>query len=570
MPQNTPRETPKQSNGKRPGDGNLFVLAMVLIFASFLMMGAFARTVQKTDDEQFWEFAAMFNEVYKEISERYVDEVDSKKLFEGALQGMFLTLDPHSQYMDPDVYSQLEKDTEGAFSGIGTHITIKDGVLTIIAPMPGSPAARAGVKAWDRIIEIDGKKTEGITIIEAVKKLTGPSGTTVNIKVYREGQRDFLTFNLVRKSIKVESIYSKMLEGSDVGYARITKFSDNTSRDLRKAVETLIQEGAKGIVVDLRFNTGGLLKEAVDVSNIFLPRGKLVVSTKGRMKNQTQELRAESDPVTDMPLIILINKSSASASEIFAGAMKDHNRGVVLGIKGQNSFGKGSVQTIEELAHSFEKDDNGNYRPAALRLTTAKYYMPNGTSIDKKGVVPDIAVDLPKGNEDALARKGLFGDPVTEEDDGDTTKSVFNWKEGNGKLEANDKATTAADATNANDSTTSGDAEEDDGLLFGSAAKKDEAETTAPKPRRVIPIDFKLFPDAKTSETLAAEEAAKPKNGEFVDYQLEVAKRLMEDHLTKGLDFYAPEAGMREGMVASEVTETTATAAAGTPAVKPE
>ena len=401
---------------KRAAERRLFVFAVVLIFASFAVMGAFARTVKKADDDQFWEFVSMFSEIFKEVRERYVDEVDSKKLFEGALQGMFLTLDPHSQYMEPDIYTQLEKETEGAFSGVGITITIKDGVLTVISPMPGSPAARQGVRAWDRIIEIDGKKTEGITITEAVKKLTGPSGTTVTIKVYREGEKDFLYFTIVRKSIKIESIYSNMLEGK-IGYIRLTKFSDNTSRDMRKALEKLREEGARGIIVDLRYNTGGLLKEAVDVSNLFLPRGKLIVSTKGRMRNQNQELRAENDPVCDLPVLVLINRSSASASEIVAGALKDHERAVVVGIKGQNSFGKGSVQTIEELSHSFEKDDNGNYRPAAIRLTTAKYYTPSGISIDKKGIVPDIAVELPKGAEDELAKHGMLGDPSTDEED---------------------------------------------------------------------------------------------------------------------------------------------------------
>lgn len=529
---------------KRTIDRKLFTFSVCLILGAFLMMGAFARTVQKADDDQFWEFAAMFNEIFKEVNERYVDEVDSKKLFEGALQGMFLTLDPHSQYMEPDIYSQLEKDTEGAFSGIGIHITIKDNVLTVIAPMPGSPAARAGVRAWDRIVEIDGKKTEGITIIEAVKKLTGPSGTTVGIKVYREGERDFLDFTLVRKSIKVESVYSKMMENSEVGYARITKFSDNTARDLRKAIETLKEQGAKGLVVDLRFNTGGLLKEAVDVSNLFLPRNKVIVSTRGRMSNQTQELRAENDPVTDMPLIVLINKSSASASEIFAGAIKDHHRGVVLGIKGQNSFGKGSVQTIEELTHSFEKDENGNYRPAAIRLTTAKYYTPSGVSIDKKGVVPDIAVELPKDNEENLVRKGLLGDPETDEEDVVTTKSAFNWKDRNGAAPS-DAETTATEEG-------AGETEDGADTLFGSAAKKDDEDTTAPQPKKVIPVDMVLFPDAAPKEA-AAEEKKKPEN--VVDYQLEVALRLMNDHLKKGLDFYAAEAGMPKDAA------TTATAA---------
>ncbi len=527
---------------RRGDDRRLFTLSVTLIVLSFVLMGAFARTVRKAEDEQFWEFAAMFNEIYKEVRDRYVDDVDSKKLFEGALQGMFLTLDPHSQYMDPDVYSQLEKDTEGAFSGIGIHIALRDGVLTVIAPMPGSPAARVGVRSWDRIIEIEGKKTEGITLIEAVKKLTGPSGTTVSIKVYREGQRDFLTFTIARKSIKVESVYSKMLD-KDIGYVRMTKFSDNTGRDLRKALESFKEKGAKGVIVDLRFNTGGLLKEAVETSNLFVNRGKLIVSTKGRMKNQNQEFRAENDPVTELPMVVLINRASASASEIFAGAMKDLGRGVVVGIKGQNSFGKGSVQTIEELTHSFEKDDNGNYRPAAIRLTTAKYYTPSGISIDKKGIVPDIAVELPKGNEEELVRHGLLGDPPTDEEDMGTTKSAFNWKNG-GK---DGQTTTPAGGKPEAGKSESGEPgdEGDDPELYGSATKKKDADTTQPQPKKTIPVDLALFPEA-AADAADKKDEKKKKSANFVDYQLKAAERLLTDKIRNGKDFYAADSGMPE------------------------
>jgi carboxyl-terminal processing protease len=490
----------------RSSERHLYYATIALIVFSLMLVGTFARAVKKADDDQFWEFTAMFSEIYKEIQERYVEEVDSKKLFEGALQGMFLTLDPHSQYLDPDSYSQLEKDTEGAFSGVGLHITIRDGVLTVIAPIPGSPAAKAGVRPWDRIIEIDGKKTEGITIIEAVKKLTGPSGTTVTIKVYREGEPDFLTFTLVRKNIKVESVYYKMLDDK-IGYARVAKFSDATSRDLRKAIEFFREKNAKGIILDLRFNAGGLLKEAIDVSNLFLPKGKVIVSTKGRMKNQNQEFRAENDPVTDLPLIVLINKGSASASEIVAGAIKDHHRGVILGVKGSRSYGKGSVQTIEELAHSFEKDENGNYRPAAIRLTTARYYTPSGISIDKVGVTPDIAVELPKGHEGELLKHGLYGDPPMEEEEVTTTPSRFSWK-------SNPLETTApASSTPA----PSDDELNSEGSLQGSAVKSKDEPTTLPEPKKIIPLDRKLFPDAEIEGEAKKEEKKPKKNGQFVD-----------------------------------------------------
>jgi carboxyl-terminal processing protease len=521
-----------------------------MIVVSLMLMGSFARAVKKADDDQFWEFTAMFSEIYNEVQNKYVEEVDSKKLFEGALQGMFLTLDPHSQYMDPDSYSQLEKDTEGAFSGVGLHITIRDGVLTVIAPIPGSPAAKAGVRPWDRIVEIDGKKTEGISIMDAVKKLTGPEGTTVTIKVYREGESDFLTFTLVRKNIKVDSVYYKMLDDK-VGYARIAKFSDSTSRDLRKAIEFFKEKNAKGIILDLRFNAGGLLKEAIEVSNLFLPKGKIIVSTKGRMKNQNQEFRAENDPVTDLPMIVLVNRSSASASEIVAGALKDHKRAIIMGPKGTRTYGKGSVQTIEEISHSFEKDENGNYRPAAIRLTTAKYYTPSGISIDKIGVTPDVAVELPKGHEVDLLRHGLYGDPSMDEEEMTTTPSKFSWK--NTKVE-DSKSSQAQAAKPATPSDEEND--DDQATLEGSAVKSKTEETSAPEPAKIVPLDRTLFPDAEIEGETKKKEEKKPKaNGEFVDYQLEAARRLMRDFIDRGKDFFAPDSGMPP-------QETTATATA--------
>jgi carboxyl-terminal processing protease len=530
-----------QKPAPKPSTKALFYLTILLIVTSLTLMGSFASAVKKADDDQFWEFTAMFSEIYNEIQNKYVEEVDSKKLFEGALQGMFLTLDPHSQYMDPDSYSQLEKDTEGAFSGVGLHITIRDGVLTVIAPIPGSPAAKAGVRPWDRIVEIDGKKTEGITILEAVKKLTGPAGTTVTIKVYREGEPDFLTFTLVRKNIKIDSVYYKMLDDK-IGYARVAKFSDATSRDLRKAIEFFKEKNAKGMILDLRFNAGGLLKEAVEVSNLFLPKGKLIVSTKGRMKNQNQEFRAENDPVTDMPMIVLVNKASASASEIVAGALKDHHRAVIVGVKGSRTYGKGSVQTIEEISHSFEKDENGNYRPAAIRLTTAKYYTPSGVSIDKIGVTPDIAVELPKGHEADLLRHGMYGDPPMDEEEVTTTPSKFTWKSSNLK---DDKSS----PTVSSKSETSPDkGESDDEMeapLEGSAVKSKTEETTASEPKKIIPLDRTLFPDAEVEgEAKKKEEKKSSRNGQFVDYQLEAARRLMRAYLDEGKDFFAPDSGM--------------------------
>jgi carboxyl-terminal processing protease len=518
----------------------LLYFSAALIMSSLVLMGQVANTVQKAQDDEFWEFTAMFSEIYKEISEKYVDKVESKKLFEGALQGMFLTLDPHSQYMDPDNYTQLEKDTEGSFSGIGIHIAQRDGVLMVISPIPGSPASRAGVQPRDRIIEIDGKKTDGITLSDAVRKLTGPEGTTVKIGVFREGESQPLQFELVRKSIKIESVTPRILD-NNIGYVRIARFSDNTSRDVRRAIEDFNTSGpVKGLIVDLRFNTGGLLTEAVELSSLFLPVGKLVVSTKARVPGQSSELKSEREPVTNLPLIVLVNKSSASASEIFAGAMKDHNRGVLVGIKGQNTFGKGSVQTIEELRHSFEKDESGNYKPTAIRLTTARYYLPSGVSIDKEGVTPDIALELPKDFERTLVVNGLIGDPPsTEEDDSQTTRLVVSWK--NGKL-----VNEVKDTTGTEDRATGEIIHDPNDHSTTATTASGDAESTSPKPRRIIPLLKEIAGADAEPETnvVRRPELPKRKAGQtFVDYQLEVAKRILLDHVATGKPMTAPGVG---------------------------
>ncbi|MDD4278413.1 MAG: S41 family peptidase [Candidatus Sumerlaeales bacterium] len=556
----------------------VLVCTLFIVFSSMLVVGLYAQNARKADDERMWEFAALFAEIYKNIDERYVEDVDKKKLLEGALQGMFLTLDQHSQYMTPDSLSQLEKDTEGNFSGIGIHIQMKDGVLTCVAPMPGSPAAKAGMKPWDRIIEIDGKKTELISLTDAVKKLTGPAGTTVKLTVYREGEPEWLHFELVRGNIKVDSVYSHMLT-DDIGYLRISKFSDSTSQDLAKAIDDCRQKGAKGFILDLRFNTGGLLQEAISVSNLFLPKGKIIVSTKGRIASQNQKYFAQNDPVTDLPLIVLINRGSASASEIVTGALKDYNRACIVGIKGQRTFGKGSVQSIQPLNNSFEKDENGNTRQAGLRLTTAHYFTPSEVKIDKIGITPDIAVELPKDNETDLLKLGMYGDPGQNETEM-TTASQFQWKNYNGKddgkstestttsatSETNDLQTTSADeATNPN-TNKDGDDEDMPSLIPSALKKSDDAKTTAAEPKRIIPLDRELFPKAEVEKDpkmgiTAALTSPTVERSKFVDYQLKVAERLMENKLKNNVDFLDKSSAMpaKFDEITSGTKETSAT-----------
>ena len=386
-----------------------FLLCFILIFDQVSI-----EAWSEENEDDFYRYVDIFTEVYSEIKHKYVEEVDSKKLFEGALHGMFLTLDTHSQFLNPDAFNQIEKDTEGEFSGIGIHITLKDGVLTVVAPIPGTPAAKLGIRSWDRIIEIEGESTEGITLIEAVKKLTGPPGTQVSITIYRKGESKPLHFTITRATIKIKSVYYRMI-GDSIGYIRLAKFSEETARDAKNAILSLSKESARGLIIDLRFNTGGLLNVVVTLADYFVPKGEVIVSTKGRISSQNRLYKAMEEPICTLPLEILINRGSASASEILTGAVQDHKLGVIIGPKGETTFGKGSVQTIEELDNSIEWDEDQNPKKCAVRITTARYYTPSGTCIDKVGIAPDIEITLPEGNQSELASRGLFGDPDMNE-----------------------------------------------------------------------------------------------------------------------------------------------------------
>lgn len=402
---------------KAPKSDRVFFLASIgLLSLSVMMVGMQDQRLHAaSEDEEFYRFVDVAAEVYSEIKTKYVDEVESRYVLEGALAGMFDALDEHSQYMNPDMLQSLQRDTSGEFSGIGIHITQRQGLLTVISPIPGSPAAEAGLAPWDRIIEIEGETTEGMDLTEAVRRLTGPAGTEVTFKVYRQGEKDPLEFTLKRANVEIKSVYGQMLD-DNIGYVRLTRFSDNTSRDVRKFLMEFNQEDMQGLIIDLRMNTGGLLSEAISVSDLFVDKGEIVVSTKGRLTSQNREYRASSDPIVDVPVFVLVNESSASASEIVAGALQDHGIGVIIGPAGKNTFGKGSVQTIGNLMHTMSDDENGNELDSALRLTTARYYTPSGRTIHHVGVTPDIGVPLTEKHEIELIRHGLYGDVSTGED----------------------------------------------------------------------------------------------------------------------------------------------------------
>jgi carboxyl-terminal processing protease len=268
--------------------------------------------------------------------------------------------------------------------------------------------------------------------VDAVNKLTGPTGSQVTIKVWREGETKPLDFTLTRSKIKVESVFSKVLPG-DIGFLRLSKFQDDTAQAVRAALEDFNRQNVKGVIVDVRNNAGGLLDRAVEICDLFMPKGQTIVSIRGRGPSNNREYLSLEDPICNQPLIVLVNKASASASEIFAGAMKDTHRGIIVGPKGKTTFGKGSVQTISTLKHSLDRDDKGNPLMAGLRLTTAKYYTPSGVSIHEKGIAPDIGVDLPADYELNLLRHGMLGDPSLIEpgkDDAETTGTAMLEEEG--------------------------------------------------------------------------------------------------------------------------------------------
>jgi carboxyl-terminal processing protease len=318
-----------------------------------------------------------FTEVLAHVQKHYVEEVKSKDLVYGAIRGMLSTLDPHSAFMPPDVYKEVQVETKGEFGGVGIQIGMKENRLTVIAPIDGTPAEKAGVKSADLIMKVNEEPTKDMTLMEAVQKMRGPKGTKVTLTIQREGVPDALVFVLTREIIKIESVRSKMLDGN-IGYVRLAQFQDQTAKDMGTAVRKLRDQKMQSLILDLRNNPGGLLTSAVEVSEQFVGLNRLIVYIKTREGRKDDYVAHIKDQPEEYPIIVLVNEGSASASEIVAGALQDWGRGVVVGAQ---TFGKGSVQTILPLG-----DGSG------LRLTTAKYYTPKGRSIHGVGISPDILV----------------------------------------------------------------------------------------------------------------------------------------------------------------------------------
>ena len=369
-------------------------LLAIGIAIGFVLAAQWVPTVSAVP-RQDYESLEAFTNILSIVKKNYVEDVDTKNLVTGAINGMLNSLDPHSAYLTPDLYKDLQMDTQGRFGGLGIEITVKNGVLTVVSPIEDTPAFRAGIKPGDMIFKIEDEFTKDMTLVDAVKKMRGPKGTKINLSIKREGVTELIYVQLMRDTIRVQSVRSRTLEPG-YGYIRLAQFQERSDRDVQKALEKIAAEksGLKGLVLDLRNNPGGLLTQAVRISDLFLDSG-LIVYTEGRIEAQKQKYYAQKEGSwMDFPIVVLVNGGSASASEIVAGALQDHKRAVVLGTK---TFGKGSVQTILPL------DDN-----SALRLTTARYYTPNGRSIQATGIVPDIVVEAtpttPEGKPDDRKR----------------------------------------------------------------------------------------------------------------------------------------------------------------------
>lgn len=352
--------------------------------------------VKRATRDATYEQLELFTEALGIVQSEYVDETKPKDLIYSAIDGLVGGLDRHSQFLKPDEYEEMRVETRGQFGGLGVEIGIKEGLLTIVAPLDDTPAAAAGIKPGDRIVKIDGQFTRGISLHEAVQKLRGRPGTKVTLTILREPEDQLFDVVLARAIVKIQSVKDPHFVEGKIGYVRITEFQESTAQDLENALATLEREGVQALILDVRRNPGGLLDAAVAVAEKFLPKGAKIVSTKGRREDQNLEFLSQAvKPRLTLPMVVLVDNGSASASEIVAGALQDHKRAILLGIK---TFGKGSVQTVIPL-----KDGS------AVRLTTSKYYTPSGRSIHGEGILPDVvaeetATPEPKASPDLFER----------------------------------------------------------------------------------------------------------------------------------------------------------------------
>lgn len=370
----------------------IFIVASTGIFIGRWTIGNVDAVVEGYDELK------VFTEAISVVRKNYVENIEMKNLIYGAIKGMINSLDPHSAFMTPEQYKEMQVDTKGEFGGIGIQIGIKEGMLTVIAPIEDTPAYKAGIKAGDKIIKVNDEFTKDMSLHDAVSKMRGAPSTPVKITILREGWKETRDFTIIREIIKIKSVKSKVIEDG-IGYVKLNQFQEQTASDLSNALEKLKKENIESLILDLRNNPGGLLNSAVDVTSQFIAPSKLIVYIKDKSGEKIEYRSGRINSIFDHPMIVLVNEGSASASEIVAGALKDWNRAVVIGTQ---SFGKGSVQSVIPL-------NDGS----ALRLTTAMYYTPNGTSIQTTGIIPDIVVkpEIKEGDKvrPAIREKDLEG-----------------------------------------------------------------------------------------------------------------------------------------------------------------
>jgi carboxyl-terminal processing protease len=353
----------------------IFTLALFLFLNSTLAISSESDIYKKID---------LFGEVLEKINEEYVEDINQSESMDSAINGLLQSLDPYSAYLSPENFEEMQTETSGEFGGLGIEVSMEAGVVKVITPLDDTPASRAGLKAGDYIVKINDTQVQGKTLTEAVEIMRGPVGSDIELTVRRRGVKKALTFTLTREIIEIQSVKSDLLD-KNIGYLRLTSFNENSAQQIKKRINDLDKnKKLKGYILDLRNNPGGLLSQAIKITDYFLDNGE-IVSTKSRKASENRKWFARDGDLTGgKPLIVLINYGSASASEIVAGALKDHKRAIILG---ENSYGKGSVQSIIPLRNE-----------GAIRLTIAKYYLPSGTSISEVGVTPDIEINE-EGNE---------------------------------------------------------------------------------------------------------------------------------------------------------------------------
>ena len=349
------------------------ILIILLLINFFFLKNAYS------SEKDIYQKIDLFGEVLEKINKEYVDEIDQSESMDAAIDGLLQSLDPYSGYMSPKTFDEMQTDTSGEFGGLGIEVTMESGVVKVISPIDDTPASRAGIKAGDYIVKIENTQVQGKSLSEAVDLMRGPVGSSIELTIRRRGEKKALIFEVTREIIEIKSVKADLLD-KNIGYLRLTSFNENSAQQIEKEIKELEKnKKLKGYILDLRNNPGGLLSQAIKISDFFLENGE-IVSTKSRKSSENRKWFAKKGDITNgKTLVVLINYGSASASEIVAGALKDHKRAILLG---ENSYGKGSVQSIIPLKNK-----------GAIRLTVAKYYLPSGKSISEVGVSPDIEID---------------------------------------------------------------------------------------------------------------------------------------------------------------------------------